>query len=328
MFRTAILLALLIICLPSFAQAEIGRIKRVYGDATVERGSKRLQAQAGMLLEQSDILVTGSDGRITVTFIDNSRFSTGADARVHLERFEFDEKTHEGAFEVSVEKGTIAIVSGQIATERPDAMKVKTPTSVLGVRGTRFIVQVQPVMVLLPDEDTAESDPQAPEKSSTLAVLDESGADRKVLSEPYEVAKVGTGAHFSTSTDKDSIDAEHGTLLSEMPAPPASYTLYFQSGGTELAEQSRAVFDELIEDAQSREQADILVVGHTDTVGPADGNDRLSKQRADAVRQQLIGLNIDAQRIRSSGRGERALLVPTGDNVDEPRNRRVQVIVR
>ena len=328
MFRKAIFLALLTMCLPSFALAEIGRVKRAYGDAAIERAGQTMKAEAGLLLEQADILVTGSDGRITVTFIDNSRFSTGADSRVNLERFEFDEKTYEGKFEVSVEKGTIAIVSGQIATQRPDAMRIKTPTSVLGVRGTRFIVQVQPALVLLPDEQAEENDIAPKKTPGTLAVLDDSGSERKVVSEAYEVAKVGTGTHYSTSTDKESVDAEHGTLLSDLPPRPKSYTLYFKSGGTDLTDESQPVLEALLKDAEEREQADVQVVGHTDTLGPASGNDTLSQERAEAVRDRLIGLKISPDRIRASGRGERELLVPTDDNKDEPRNRRVQVIVR
>jgi len=73
---------------------------------------------------------------------------------------------------------------------------------------------------------------------------------------------------------------------------------------------------------------DVLVVGHTDTMGEILGNDRLSAQRAERMKLHLVEIGIPADRIQVAGRGERELLVPTPDNVDEPRNRRVEIIVR
>lgn len=324
MSRNAILLALIIFCLPSFALAEIGRIKRAYGDASIEREGKTIAAIAGETIEQSDILVTGSDGRITVTFIDNSRFSTGADSRINLETFEFDEKTYEGKFIVSVEKGTIAIVSGQIATQRPDAMRIKTPTSVLGVRGTRFIVQVQPVLVLLPSEPGAEK-----KETGALALFDADGGERAVVKDAYAIAKMGTSDLHSTNTDKKSVDAEHSALLDNMPKPPKSYNLYFDTGKKTPNASSKAALDALLKDVGTREHADVQVIGHTDTQGTADSNDTLSKFRADEVKKfLLVELNDTPARIRTSGRGERELLKQTKDGIKEPLNRRVQVIVR
>ncbi len=138
-----LLIALLVACLPATAWSEIARVKKVSGDAWVERAGKRVEAKPGVTLEQRDVLVTGN-GRLSVTFIDNSRFSAGPNSRVSLERFEFDATTHQGAFETRLERGSLAVVSGQIAKQTPDAMKLRTPTSILGVRGTRFIVEVAP----------------------------------------------------------------------------------------------------------------------------------------------------------------------------------------
>lgn len=123
--------------------AEIGRVKAVSGQANVQRGPASQAAKPGVVLDVSDVLVTGPDGRIGVTFIDNSRFAVGPNSRVALSRFEFDDTTHKGAFVTTVDRGSLAIVSGQIAKENKDAMKVKTPTSLLAARGTRFVVEVQ-----------------------------------------------------------------------------------------------------------------------------------------------------------------------------------------
>jgi hypothetical protein len=125
------------------AIGEIATVKRVSGTAAIERGKKPMAVNAGTKLEAGDLLTTGKDGRISVTFIDDSRFSVGPGSRIRLTKFDFDDVTHQGQSETRVEKGALAVVSGQIAKENPKGMTVQTPTSVLGVRGTRFVVTVQ-----------------------------------------------------------------------------------------------------------------------------------------------------------------------------------------
>ncbi len=122
------------------ATAEIGRIKAVVGTATVVRGKEQTPATPGYQLLVSDVLVTGKDGRIGVTFVDNSRFAVGPNSRLALSQFEFDDTTHRGRFLTTVDRGSLAIISGQVAKENKDAMRVRTPTAVLAARGTRFVV--------------------------------------------------------------------------------------------------------------------------------------------------------------------------------------------
>ena len=88
------------------------------------------------------MLTTGPNGSVGITFIDNTRFSAGPNSRIELKQFRFNPTTHEGEFLTDMQHGTLAIVSGQIAKRSPDAMKVKTPTTILGVRGTTFAVKI------------------------------------------------------------------------------------------------------------------------------------------------------------------------------------------
>ncbi len=126
------------------ALAEIGRVKRVYGQASIVRGAHTLPATSGFPLLEKDVLQTGPDGRISIAFIDNTRFSVGPRSRIAVAQFKFDETTHQGGrFDTNVERGSLAVVSGQIAHEGKDAMRVRTPTALLGVRGTRFVVDVK-----------------------------------------------------------------------------------------------------------------------------------------------------------------------------------------
>ncbi len=135
----ALILSLLV---PSLAWADIGQIKTMSGDVRIERDGTTLTASAGDGLQPSDTLVTGPDGQVGVTFVDNTRLSLGPESRMELSQFQFDATTHQGSFLGKMHKGTLSIISGQIAKSGPDAMKVQTPTSVLSVRGTRFLVKV------------------------------------------------------------------------------------------------------------------------------------------------------------------------------------------
>ena len=141
MVRGALFLASLVL-LSSPAFAEIARIKSSSGAALVERGTAHLPAATGQELLAGDTLVTGKNGRISLTFIDNTRFAVGPNSRVAVSKFEYDRTRQQGAFITQVDRGSLAVVSGKIAKSGRDAMKVQTPNSLLGVRGTRFIVEV------------------------------------------------------------------------------------------------------------------------------------------------------------------------------------------
>ena len=124
------------------ASAEIARVKSSVGVAAIERGAARLPAKPGLQLNPGDRLVTGKDGRISLSFIDNTRFSVGPNSRVAVSEFVYDRTRQQGTFLTQVDRGSLGIVSGHIAKSGRDAMKVRTPNSLLGVRGTRFIVEV------------------------------------------------------------------------------------------------------------------------------------------------------------------------------------------
>ena len=142
MVRASLLLVSSIALVASSASAEIAKIKTANGSAIVERGASRLPATTGQSLLAGDWLVTGKDGRISLTFIDNTRFAVGPNSRVAVSKFEYDRTRQQGSFVTQVDRGSLAVVSGKIAKSGRDAMQVRTPNSLLGVRGTRFIVEV------------------------------------------------------------------------------------------------------------------------------------------------------------------------------------------
>ena len=123
--------------------ADIGQIKNVSGEVYLLRQTVQLPAKPGDLVQQSDVLITGANGAVGLTFIDSSRLSAGPNSRIELKQFRFNPTTQDGEFVAEVQRGTLAVVSGQIAKQSPNAMKVKTPTTILGVRGTSFAVKVE-----------------------------------------------------------------------------------------------------------------------------------------------------------------------------------------
>lgn len=121
---------------------DVGEIKNVRGSVHLERDGKRIAAAPGMGVRQSDVLVTGADGSAGITFQDNSLLSVGPGSELAIEHYSFDSTTHAGRFDASLKRGTLGVVSGRIVKQSPEAMRVRTPTSIMGVRGTEFFVKV------------------------------------------------------------------------------------------------------------------------------------------------------------------------------------------
>lgn len=124
--------------------AAIGLIKVASGEVSVQRQEQVLTATVGMPVLQTDVILTGPDSATGVSFRDNTLLSLGPNSRLALDVFRFDTTTHQGAFESTLSRGRMAVVSGKIAKQQLDAMKVRTPTALLGVRGTEFLVEAGP----------------------------------------------------------------------------------------------------------------------------------------------------------------------------------------
>jgi hypothetical protein len=120
--------------------AEIGQIKIVKGAVAIERQGKISPATVGMRLQTADVVRTGADGSVGITMDDDSLLSAGPDSALSLDRYVFDSTTNQGRLDTSLNKGTLAVISGRIAKQSPDAMTLRTPNAILGVRGTEFVV--------------------------------------------------------------------------------------------------------------------------------------------------------------------------------------------
>lgn len=118
------------------------------------------------------------------------------------------------------------------------------------------------------------------------------------------------------------------TALEVHPLTPISFVLYFKHNSKELTEESEALIPVIKNSVSERASADISIIGHTDRTGEEDYNMTLSLERAEEVYEILItrGFEINTMSITSHGEGNP--LIPTADNVPEPRNRRVEILVR
>jgi hypothetical protein len=129
-----------------FAQAamagDVGQIKTAKGGVFVVRGGQEIAAAAGTVLQESDRIVTKRDGAAGITFKDDSLLSLGPDSALDISDFSFDAKDQPDVLEATLHRGTLSAVSGKIVARTPEAMRIKTPTTVLGVRGTEFFVKV------------------------------------------------------------------------------------------------------------------------------------------------------------------------------------------
>jgi len=169
--------------------------------------------------------------------------------------------------------------------------------------------------------------PGADGKTGALSV--ESGGKQAVLDQPYAAVRVKeSGLVEPGSVTEQEARQAFGAALAAQPGRPTSFVLYFLENRDELTPDSRQTLSSVVDEIARRPAPEIVVIGHTDRVGPVPYNDTLSLRRAERVRDELVKVGIAADRIRVEGRGEREPLVPTPDEVAEPRNRRVEISVR
>lgn len=123
------------------ADDAIGQVKTAKGEVKVVRHGAALPLVVGDHVFPSDTISTAKGASVGITFMDNSMMSLGPSSQLALDQFQFDTTTHAGVFNTSLSKGTLAVKSGQIVQQTPEAMHIKTPAALLGVRGTEFVVR-------------------------------------------------------------------------------------------------------------------------------------------------------------------------------------------
>jgi OmpA-OmpF porin, OOP family len=214
-------------------------------------------------------------------------------------------KSQKVGFKVILAMAFVAFLSACACPEKPLSPPPPPPAPVTRV-------------ILLPQAD-----------GSSSAVVVKTASEEQWLKAPYQrlAAQEGQTIKMDASTAED-IQKAYPQLYASLPPPPTKYVLNFMPGGTVLTPQSQTQLPKILEDAAQRSGADMVVTGHTDSTGALLANDELSLKRAKVVSQLLTDKGAVASRIESVGRGKRELLIPTADEVNEPQNRRVEIVVR
>ena len=175
------------------------------------------------------------------------------------------------------------------------------------------------LVVLVPDTETG----------TVGRVVVSNQAGRTELASPYASARVtGTRAPRARALREGDVKRIFGDALAALPPPPLHFTLFFRFDSEELTSESRALVQDVLTSVKSQPVPDVLVIGHTDTMGTELSNFELGMRRANAVRAILIDAGLSPSVIDVRSHGELELLVPTKDEVFEPKNRRVEITVR
>lgn len=148
------------------------------------------------------------------------------------------------------------------------------------------------------------------------------------LDRPYQAISGDGDGVEPVALSEQSVGRIFSSEIGGEPLPPAAFIITFETGGSVLTQAGQREFALAVEEIGRRDNADVTVVGHTDTVGSASVNVRLAQVRAAAVEQLLRDEAVAPRYLSVDSFGESDPLVPTGDNVDEERNRRVEIVVR
>ena len=172
-------------------------------------------------------------------------------------------------------------------------------------------------VVLLPNDDGT---------TGKVVVTTTSGTTQ--LENKNEAALLAGAAGKPFIVSEEKIAQDFGVALAASPKKPLSLPLYFEKGGARLTSASQADIPKVLDEISNRPAPDISIIGHTDTVGDAEANYRLGLARARAVEEIIGKTKVPSDRITIESHGEKNLLIPSPDNTDEPRNRRVEITVR
>jgi outer membrane protein OmpA-like peptidoglycan-associated protein len=151
-----------------------------------------------------------------------------------------------------------------------------------------------------------------------------------LLDTPLGAAKIDTKGRVTKGTiTAAEVNRTFAQALAAQPPKSIKFILYFLENSTEITSGSRSDLADLLAEVARRQAVEVEITGHTDHLGQAATNDRLSQERAGAVRGMLMQSGLQASFIRTVGRGDREPLIPPQPGQkSEPRNRRVEVIVR
>jgi outer membrane protein OmpA-like peptidoglycan-associated protein len=176
------------------------------------------------------------------------------------------------------------------------------------------------MVVLLPDNDGHVGQVQVSNK-----------AGMQTINKAWQVSRVKSGdapPEVAEAIEEKEVHKVFGAALRALPDPPMRFILYFKVESTELLADSVKSIPAVVGQISARHSMDIGVSGHTDSVGTDDYNMELSNRRAIRIKEILVSRGVSPDDIELNYFGKRNPLIDVGDNVPEPRNRRVEIHVR
>ena len=176
------------------------------------------------------------------------------------------------------------------------------------------------LFVLLPEPDGS---------AGQITISTPSGQQVLTQSRQASTVPVTGGAPSSPVVLEDTqIQQVFGNALAALPPEPVHFILYFKGDSDELTPESLALLPQFFRTVRDRSPVDVSIVGHTDTRGERNYNFQLGLRRANRVADLLAAQGVDRNTLDIDSHGKDDLLIRTGDQVSEPRNRRVEIIVR
>lgn len=170
-----------------------------------------------------------------------------------------------------------------------------------------------------------------PDGRPSAVIFTSKAGGTQVLDKPglaTGVDRVGEKPRDPFQLEQQEFNRRFAGALGAAPVPPKSFQLYFKFDSADLTDESKAQLRQILDEMKSRPVPEVTVIGHTDTVGTQAFNYELGLKRALATKNLIVGIGVDPTRVDVTSHGKLSLLVPTADNVAEPRNRRVEVTVR
>ena len=247
MFKTFIYFAITLITIgllpiqQSFATTGVGRVAHSYGPAWIERGMQLDKLEKGQIVLRNDAIITGSRGRVKILMHDGSKVYVGAKSRISLRQYTMKK---DKLFSATIHMlwGKARFFVNKLTTKNA-SFKVNTPTAVLGVRGTEFIVSVPPTPELLSkslQHITMSDIPALPTRTALIegAIQINTGIGKPILLLPGNTADIGANKKIRTfKTSSDDID-KHEEELSASPSPQGEPTSKGSKGDAKQDENS------------------------------------------------------------------------------------------
>lgn len=193
------------------AADKVGVSAAVRGDVTVRSAAAARAARSGEAMFLGDQVASRAQSGMQILLLDETTFTVGADCQLVIDSFVYDPAKGAGAVSATVSKGALRYVSGLVAKDNPDAVKLKTPSSTIGLRGTTAEVVTGADAIRLAallGYDVTGADPA----TATLVVLRGPGADRTTTD---------TRGHVTVSNGGGSVDIDKAGFATFVPSKTA-----------------------------------------------------------------------------------------------------------